>query len=176
MSSDAILNNFVKTNRDRTYKYTTMLRHKGTVIAFAMDDARHIWYSVLDLSGDKSKSPLDVNYWVNPQALNFPYEIAEVGFGVADQTRLPVFKKGSNSPEEAGDILPPSNTSDSPQYDYFRSTTARLSADAPSRPFRMGIMSTSSERQLMARTPIWFSCAIRMARKSRIETIGRCRS
>jgi hypothetical protein len=131
MSSDAILNNFVKTNRDRTYKYTTMLRHKGTVIAFAMDDARHIWYSVLDLSGDKSKSPLDVNYWVNPQALNFPYEIAEVGFGVADQTRLPVFKKGSNSPEEAGDILPPSNTSDSPQYDYFRSTTARLSADAP---------------------------------------------
>ena len=47
-----MFDNFSKTYADRTYKYTTLVRHKGTVIAFAMDDRRRIVYSVLDLTGD----------------------------------------------------------------------------------------------------------------------------
>ena len=96
--------NLSKTYSDRTYKYTTMVRHKGTVIAFAMDNQRRIVYSVLDLAGDaqtsvdttNAKSPFDNEAWAkSPTELIFPTEIAEVGFSVADQTMMPVVKKGA---------------------------------------------------------------------------------
>src|SRR5215475_9919564 len=98
---ELMLEKFIK-SYSGSYKHTAMIRHKGTVIAFAMDDRQRIWYSILDLSGlgdaasaaQKPKSFLDVDTWQDaPTELIFPNEIAEVGFGVADQTMLPVFKK-----------------------------------------------------------------------------------
>ena len=87
-----------KNYADRNYKHTTMVRHKGTVVAFAMDDARQIYYTVLNLDqGDSSKGPLDVNYWLeNPNPLRFPNEIVQVGYGVAGATRLPIVAKDSH--------------------------------------------------------------------------------
>lgn len=122
-----------------TYRYTTTVRHKGTVIAFAMkdeNDKQQIFYTVLDLTGtsrtdsadttNRGKDPLDVNSWqASPQLLNFPNEIAKVGYGVADQTLLPVFRNGSRVPEKPGTNLK------SEEKDSFLSTTARLTADAP---------------------------------------------
>ncbi len=58
----------------------------------------------------------------------FPNEIAEVGFGVADQTMLPTFKKNSSQPEVEGTALPPDKPD---EYDYFRSTTARFTKGVP---------------------------------------------
>jgi hypothetical protein len=82
-----MLNTFVKTYSNRAYKHVTMVRHRGTVIALALDQERRIFYSALDLKNADIKSPLDVNFWFsNPKELYFPNEIAEVGVGVADQT------------------------------------------------------------------------------------------
>lgn len=131
-SSSTILNTFVKEYAG-TYKYTTTVRHKGTVIAFAMDSQQQIFYSILNLNAanddsvdsSSDKSPIDKNYWVNPVPLNFPHEIAEVGFGVADQTLLPVYRVGNATPERPGTNLAPYDK------DLFLSTTARFTADAP---------------------------------------------
>ncbi len=38
------IDNFVKTYSDKNYQHTTMVRHKGTVVALAMDNTRHIYY------------------------------------------------------------------------------------------------------------------------------------
>ncbi|NJR52371.1 MAG: hypothetical protein HC780_25150 [Leptolyngbyaceae cyanobacterium CSU_1_3] len=46
-----------------TYKYPTMIRHEGTVIAFAMDDQRRIHYTILDLDNQEGRtisSPLGI--------------------------------------------------------------------------------------------------------------------
>lgn len=133
-----MLNNFIKTYADRPYNHTTLVRHKGTVIAFAMDNQRRIYYSLLALSDDNPannaapKSPFDVDAWQSsPNELIFSNEIAEVGFGVADQTMLPVFLQNSVLPEAAGTLLPPPEKAEPGKYDYFRSTTARFTADAP---------------------------------------------
>lgn len=40
----------LKIYSDRTYTRTTMVRHQGTALAFAVDDRRRIVYTVLDLS------------------------------------------------------------------------------------------------------------------------------
>ncbi|MDJ0516835.1 MAG: hypothetical protein QNJ74_11490 [Trichodesmium sp. MO_231.B1] len=59
-----IFDNFLKSYEDKTYKYPTLLQHKGTVIAFAMDNERRIYYTVLDLSdSDENKRPIYVEYW-----------------------------------------------------------------------------------------------------------------
>lgn len=121
-----MLNAFIKTYSNRSYKHVTMVRHKGTVIAFALDSERRIFYSVLDLENTEIKSPLDVNYWLgNPKELFFPNEIAEVGVGVADQTLLPAVKKGSRTPAAPGTRVRED------EKDLFLSSTARLTADAP---------------------------------------------
>jgi hypothetical protein len=131
-----MLEKFIKTYSG-DYKYTSMVRHQGTVLSFAMDANRHIWYTVLDLGGssqelgstEQPKSVLDVDAWQqSPTELIFANEIAEVGFGVADQTVLPVFKNGASQPEGEGTPLPPGKPN---EYDYFKSTTARFTADAP---------------------------------------------
>lgn len=131
-----MLEKFIKTYAG-TYQYTTMVRHKGVVVAFAMDANRHIWYTVLDLGGssqelgstEQTKSVLDVDAWQqSPTELVFPNEIAEVGYGVGGQTTLPVFKKDAIQPEAEGTPLPPGRPN---EYDYFKSTTARFSELAP---------------------------------------------
>lgn len=137
-----MLNGFIKTyaNNSHDYKYTTTTRHKGKVIAFALATEKAtarpiIVYSVLDLTpsngsdpsnANAAKSPFDVNYWHgSPQELRFPDEIAAVGYGVADQTALPVYKKGKATPETPG-VKVPEN-----ERDLFLSTTARLTTMAP---------------------------------------------
>ena len=122
----AVLENFVKSYTDKTYKYVTTVRHKGTVVAFAMDDHRQIYYAVLDLNdAGKDKSPLDVNYWPdNPSPLPFGNELAQVGYGIIDPEVVPIIKKGTRQVVDAGKLRPE-------EIDSFLSTTARLSADAP---------------------------------------------
>ncbi|MBC6420096.1 MAG: hypothetical protein GDA44_15690 [Prochloron sp. SP5CPC1] len=80
----------------RKFKQTTMVNHKGTVVALAMDNQRQIYYTVLNLADTQETSPLDVNYWLdNPQPLEFAEEIVQVGYGIADPTLMPLVKKGS---------------------------------------------------------------------------------
>ena len=49
----------VKTYTDHDYRYPTMVRHNGVVIAFAMDEHRRIRYTVLDLAATTASDPLD---------------------------------------------------------------------------------------------------------------------
>lgn len=120
-----ITENFLKTYTDKTYQHTTMVRHKGTVVSLAMDQQRRIYYSVLNLNDDKPDSPLDVNYWLeNPQKLQFPNEISQVGYAIADSTLMPIVKKGSREEAERGKLR-------LEEIDPFLSSTARLTANAP---------------------------------------------
>ncbi|MGE5659486.1 MAG: LamG-like jellyroll fold domain-containing protein [Actinomycetota bacterium] len=122
-----ILNNFVKTYTDKTYKYTTQINHKGTVIAFAMDESRRIYYSVLDLENTKiqEKSSLDVNYWLdNPKEINFPNEIVQVGYAILPNVKMPLVKKGTREEAKLGTLR-------AEEVDPFLSTTARFTAQAP---------------------------------------------
>ena len=124
----SIADSFIKVYADKTYKYTTTVRHKGTVIAFAMDESRRIYYSILDLdqSSDSKNASLDVNCWLEiPKQLAFPKELSQVGFSVADLTVMPLVKQGSLQPSSKGIQLKPE------ELDRFLSSTARLSADAP---------------------------------------------
>ncbi|WP_405918703.1 LamG-like jellyroll fold domain-containing protein [Streptomyces longwoodensis] len=115
----------LKVYGDRSYRHVTMARHQGTTIAFAMDAARRIVYSVLDLSGQQTKGEIDSAYWSeNPAELAFPRELAEVGYAVVGATAMPTVKRGGT---EAG----PDERPTAGETDSFLSTTARLSADAP---------------------------------------------
>src|SRR5262245_51404932 len=95
------------------YSYVTLVRHKGTLVSFAMDKQQRVFYSVLDLSDAESAEPLDTRHWsAEPKLLPFPDEIAQVGYGVTGQRRLPAVRRA-----------------DGDGNDPFLSTTARLSAD-----------------------------------------------
>ncbi|PSR19015.1 hypothetical protein C8255_04520 [filamentous cyanobacterium CCP3] len=119
-----VLESFIKRYSDRNYKYPVLVRHQGAVIALAMDDQRRIYYSVLNLNGQDNS--IDVNGWADqPLELEFPKEIAEVGFGIADQLLLPTVKKGSRDPVGPGVVVADN------EEDKFLSRTARLTADAP---------------------------------------------
>ncbi|GLF92948.1 LamG domain-containing protein [Streptomyces yaizuensis] len=117
----------LKIYSDRTYTRTTMVRHQGTALAFAMDERRRIVYTVLDLSAyDEDRGELDAAYWSeSPQDVPFPDELVTVGYSVVGATAMPVVKKGGRTEAGAGEELAPEET------DRFLSTTARLSADAP---------------------------------------------
>ena len=69
-----MLNNFIKTYAEssQSYKYTTMIRHKGTVIAFAMDDQRRISYSILHLGGSLTDGADAANAQSPPPAPGTP--------------------------------------------------------------------------------------------------------
>ncbi|PSN79917.1 hypothetical protein C8B47_09190 [filamentous cyanobacterium CCP4] len=119
-----VLESFIKRYSDRNYKYPVLVRHQGAVIALAMDDQRHIYYSVLNLNGQDNS--IDVNGWADqPLELEFPKEIAEVGFGIADQLLLPTVKKGNRDPVGPGVVVADN------EEDKFLSRTARLTADVP---------------------------------------------
>ena len=79
---------FVKTYSDQKYRFPVMVRHNGVVLAFAMDDARRIHYTVLDFGPGGSMSMQDADHWSpNPRPLQFRDRDRSVGFGVADQYR-----------------------------------------------------------------------------------------
>ncbi|MFI1584498.1 LamG-like jellyroll fold domain-containing protein [Embleya sp. NPDC020630] len=120
--------------RDRRYLSTTMVRHGGTTVAFAMDDQRRICYTVLDLEQASAKrGPLDAKYWnEEPAPVPFPGELADVaapgataaGVGSPGPLQMPIVRKGSRT-ESVGKLVPPD------ERDPFLSTTARLSAAQP---------------------------------------------
>jgi hypothetical protein len=106
-----------------SFKYTTVVRHKGTVIAFAMDNHQRIYYSVLDFERGGMKGTLDSEYWdEKPQKLRFPAELAQVGYSAAGVQTMPAIRK-NGAPGTA-------NLSDQ-EKDLFLSTTARFTADVP---------------------------------------------
>ncbi|MEV0728287.1 LamG domain-containing protein [Polymorphospora sp. NPDC050346] len=112
---------------DRNYVYTTMVRHQGTTVAFAMDDSRRIYYNVLNLDlGSRERGEIDSSYWNdNPPQLTFPSEITEVGFGAGETVGVPAVQLGGRAEVAAGTQLQPED------LDPFLSTTARLGAQAP---------------------------------------------
>lgn len=123
MRHRAIYESYLKTYTDRDYRHTTLVRHKGTVIAFAMDERRRISYAVLELDGPSPKA-IDARNWpANPSELRFPREIAQVGFGLIGPITFPLVRRGG---QPAGDVpLLPS------EVDPFLSSTARFTAAAP---------------------------------------------
>ncbi|HZG39474.1 MAG TPA: LamG domain-containing protein, partial [Nodosilinea sp.] len=101
------------------FKYTTMVSHKGTLIAFALDDQRRIYYTALEMDRADVDSPLDVDFWnLEPDQLRFPTELSSVGYSAAGVRQMPsVILKGTEGLGE--------------EIDQFLSTTAQLTADAP---------------------------------------------
>ncbi|GAB4567704.1 MAG: hypothetical protein Tsb0020_20460 [Haliangiales bacterium] len=126
MSSNSALSQFVKIYNDRPYKHVALLRHRGNVIAFAMDDQRQIHYAILNLNNvSDDLGELDVSYWPpNPNPLMFPSEITQVGFGGIELTTMPLVKRGTRIEANPNTLRPD-------EIDLFLSTTARLTADAP---------------------------------------------
>ncbi|MFI0791172.1 LamG-like jellyroll fold domain-containing protein [Micromonospora rubida] len=119
--------NLVRVYSDRNYVYTTMVRHQGTTVAFAMDDSRRIYYNVLNLDlGSRERGEIDSSYWNdNPPLLTFPNEITEVGFGAGETVGVPAVRLGGRAEVGAGTQLQPE------ELDVFLSTTARLGGQAP---------------------------------------------
>ncbi|MEV0733940.1 LamG domain-containing protein [Polymorphospora sp. NPDC050346] len=116
----------VRVYGDRDYMHTTMLRHQGVTVAFAMDKDRRIRYSVLHLSPGAERGELDASYWHDdPAELRFPTEITQVGYAIAGATRLPVVKRGGRVEAGANEVPDPD------EIDPFLSSTARLTAAAP---------------------------------------------
>jgi hypothetical protein len=137
----ALLDKFVRSYTDKTYKYTTLVRHQGVLIGFAMDSDRRIYYAVLNLQASddkqapansgspqnaqaatpKKKSPLDVEYWSNlPVLLPFPREMVRAGYGAINPTVLS--SPPTNGQEETD--------AKKAEASLFVETTARLSAQA----------------------------------------------
>ncbi len=107
------------------FEHTAVVRHEGTVLAFAMDAAKRIYYSVLDFDREDISSPLDINYWdTEPLEVRFPNEFATVGFRLALH-QMPLYRKTSDEAVTDGSFV------DEKEKDFFRSTTARLTALAP---------------------------------------------
>ena len=128
-TDDAVTDMFVKTYADRSYRYPAMVRHNGTLLAFAMDADRRLYYAALDPAApvpDGGTGPADTRLWpAEAQPLPFAAELASVGFGVADQVALATVRRGSATPVPPGTRLRPD------EIDTFLSSTARFTADVP---------------------------------------------
>ena len=117
-----VLDSFVKTYEDHTYRYPLLVNHGGRVVAFAMDEQRRIHYCVLDLN---SENALDVDGWPSDtKIVPFPNELVPVGFAATDPTQLPQVKLGTTTPVPAQTVL------SGQDLDAFLSSTSRLSAAA----------------------------------------------
>ncbi|MFJ4689082.1 hypothetical protein [Streptomyces sp. NPDC088789] len=121
----------VRIYSDRTYTFTTMVRHQGTVIAFALDSNRRIVYSVLDLSThDEGRGVLDTAYWTEtPTEVPFPNEMTQAGYAIVGATAMPRVKRVGRVEAEGDEDLADEET------DPFLSTTARLTG--PGVPFQV---------------------------------------
>ncbi|WTW93417.1 LamG domain-containing protein [Streptomycetaceae bacterium NBC_01309] len=116
----------VKAYRDRTYVSTAMVRHGGTTVAFAMDDRRRIYYSVLDMEqAQDALGSLDAAYWnAEPGLLPFPSEIVDPYTDDPVVFALPTVKQGGTAEIRPEELF-------GAELDPFLSTTARLTAAAP---------------------------------------------
>ncbi|OXM58604.1 hypothetical protein CFP71_01690 [Amycolatopsis thailandensis] len=120
----------LKTYSDHTYLHTAMVRHQGTVIAFAIDDRRRIRYSVLDLdsaAGSRGAGgEIDARHWADdPCQLVFPREITRAGYATLGAERLPRVRLGGRVEVDPGDVVPDD------EIDGFLSGTGRLTAAVP---------------------------------------------
>jgi hypothetical protein len=114
----------VKIYNDRKYTSTTMVRHEGMVVAFAVTTDRRIYYSVLGIDqADRARGELDAAYWnAEPGLLSFPAEIVDLAADLPVGTAMPTVRRNgreSDVPLEPG------------AGDAFLSTTARLSSGNP---------------------------------------------
>ncbi|MEU8386438.1 hypothetical protein [Streptosporangium sp. NPDC048865] len=119
--------NLVKVYKDREYTSTTMVRHDGMVVAFAVGADRRIYYSVLSLDqADRARGALDAAYWnSDPGLLPFPTEMVEVGTETPLTAVMPTVKRrGSVEASFSEKLLPGED-------DPFLSTTARLTSTFP---------------------------------------------
>ncbi|MGW4805241.1 LamG-like jellyroll fold domain-containing protein [Kitasatospora sp. NPDC004272] len=95
-------------------------------MAFAMDDKRRIYYSVLDLEqADVKKGDLDAAYW-NAEAalLPFPSEFVDPYEEVPFAYRMPTVKVGGTAETRPQELF-------GAETDPFLSSTARLTAPVP---------------------------------------------
>ncbi|MEU8325568.1 LamG domain-containing protein [Nonomuraea sp. NPDC048881] len=117
--------NLVKVYKDREYTCTTMVRHDGMVVAFAMSE-RVVYYSVLSLDqADRARGALDAAYWnSDPGVLSFPAEIVDVGAEIPAAAMPTVKKRGLAEVAPSEQLLA---GEDHP----FLSTTARLTSAFP---------------------------------------------
>lgn len=124
MTAPELENRFIKTYSDRRYRHSTLVRHQGKVIAFAMDADRRIHYAVLELEGPDTDG-IDARGWPrSPRELPFPREIARLGVAVAGTTALPVVLRGGEPAADPAAARPD-------ELDPFLSSTARLTAGHP---------------------------------------------
>lgn len=117
----------LKVYKDREYISTTMVRHNGTVVGFALGADRRVYYSVLSLDqADRARGALDAAYWnADPAVLVFPTEIVDVGAETPQVAVMPIVKKlGSAEVSPSEKLLPG-------EEDPFLSTTARLTSEFP---------------------------------------------
>src|SRR6478752_6732685 len=83
---------FIRSYADRGYRHVALVRHIGTLLAFALDDQRQVVYSALD----PTRGERDAAGWADePKPLRFPSELAIAGFGAAEQTVLPAIRKST---------------------------------------------------------------------------------
>lgn len=114
-----------KNYADKNYIYTTIVSHQGTIVAFAMDEQHHIYYSVLNLDSDEDLGEFDAAYWLEqPQEVPFPNEIAQVGYSLVGYTAMPIVKEGGVEATESEEVA-------EEDVDTWLSSTARLTADVP---------------------------------------------
>ncbi|HEY9662569.1 MAG TPA: LamG domain-containing protein, partial [Allocoleopsis sp.] len=107
------------------FQYTITVRHQGTVIAFAMDNKRRIFYAVLNMERTGVDSTSDAQYWdIEPKELQFPEELSRVGYRAAGVWKMPVVL-------ENGTELPYGTVVQKSEKDLFASTTARLTESTP---------------------------------------------
>jgi hypothetical protein len=121
------------TNLDRFYTgkrwvNATIVRHDGSVVAFAVDLTGRIYYSVLNLDTvrepDKPQAQLDVKGWnAGPQELRFPDELVDVMPAAsgpwAGPLMMPTVKRGTEQEAARGSLA-------ADEIDPFLSTTARF--------------------------------------------------
>ena len=122
-SKASIFDNLRKRYGDRQYRYTQIIHHKGTVVAFAQDDSRKIHYAVLNFANASPDAVFDTQSWSDqPTPLTFPNEVTQVGYSVIPNLVIPAVKK--NTRLEARDVQLTAS-----QCDPFLSTTARFTTD-----------------------------------------------
>ncbi|WP_170317033.1 LamG-like jellyroll fold domain-containing protein [Acrocarpospora corrugata] len=119
--------NLLRVYSDREYISTTMVRHAGMVVAFALSADRRIYYSVLGLDqADRARGALDAAYWnAEPGLLPFPTELVDVSADVPVPEVMPVVKKRGGAEVLASETLLAG------ENDPFLSTTARLTSAFP---------------------------------------------